>query len=113
MADDRLIEAVKFLDLGDGAGWELLQVHESLSVTFIFLAFSVILYLTDGRFNLMHLTFLYLLHSTNFLNYFAFIPSIFYFQVNVYRLPKRRFITSITNSSFGNWYKMVGMVMEV
>ncbi|XP_057541295.1 uncharacterized protein LOC130819321 isoform X1 [Amaranthus tricolor] len=25
LADDRLIEAVKFLDLGDGAGWELLQ----------------------------------------------------------------------------------------
>lgn len=24
-ADDRLLEAVKFLDLGDGAGWELLQ----------------------------------------------------------------------------------------
>jgi len=26
LADDRLLEAVKFLDLGDGAGWELLQV---------------------------------------------------------------------------------------
>lgn len=25
LADDRLTEAVKFLDLGDGAGWELLQ----------------------------------------------------------------------------------------
>ncbi|XP_072956695.1 uncharacterized protein [Typha angustifolia] len=25
LADDRLLEAVKFLDLGDGAGWELLQ----------------------------------------------------------------------------------------
>ncbi|KAG6438393.1 hypothetical protein SASPL_103335 [Salvia splendens] len=25
LADDRLVEAVKFLDLGDGAGWELLQ----------------------------------------------------------------------------------------
>lgn len=27
LADDRLLEAVKFLDLGDGAGWELLQVR--------------------------------------------------------------------------------------
>ena len=26
MEDDQLSEAVKFLDLGDGAGWELLQV---------------------------------------------------------------------------------------
>lgn len=26
LADDRLLDAVKFLDLGDGAGWELLQV---------------------------------------------------------------------------------------
>lgn len=26
LADDRLLEAVKFLDLGNGAGWELLQV---------------------------------------------------------------------------------------
>lgn len=26
LADDRLTEAVKFLDLGEGAGWELLQV---------------------------------------------------------------------------------------
>ncbi|KAF5960318.1 hypothetical protein HYC85_001527 [Camellia sinensis] len=26
LADDRLLEAVNFLDLGDGAGWELLQV---------------------------------------------------------------------------------------
>ena len=26
LADDRLIDAVRFLDLGDGAGWELLQV---------------------------------------------------------------------------------------
>jgi hypothetical protein len=26
LADDRLSEAVSFLDLGDGAGWELLQV---------------------------------------------------------------------------------------
>ncbi|KAK1410000.1 hypothetical protein QVD17_36532 [Tagetes erecta] len=26
LADDRFLEAVKFLDLGDGAGWELLQV---------------------------------------------------------------------------------------
>ena len=26
LADDRLLEAVKFLDLGAGAGWELLQV---------------------------------------------------------------------------------------
>ena len=26
LADDRLSEAVNFLDLGDGAGWELLQV---------------------------------------------------------------------------------------
>ncbi|KAI5347851.1 uncharacterized protein LOC110760957 [Prunus avium] len=25
LADDRLLDAVKFLDLGDGAGWELLQ----------------------------------------------------------------------------------------
>jgi len=25
LADDRLSEAVNFLDLGDGAGWELLQ----------------------------------------------------------------------------------------
>ncbi|KAL5834639.1 hypothetical protein ACOSQ4_014136 [Xanthoceras sorbifolium] len=25
LADDRLLEAVRFLDLGDGAGWELLQ----------------------------------------------------------------------------------------
>ncbi|XP_048496729.1 uncharacterized protein LOC104887995 isoform X3 [Beta vulgaris subsp. vulgaris] len=25
LADDRLLEAVKFLDIGDGAGWELLQ----------------------------------------------------------------------------------------
>ncbi|XP_042047134.1 uncharacterized protein LOC121793018 [Salvia splendens] len=25
LTDDRLVEAVKFLDLGDGAGWELLQ----------------------------------------------------------------------------------------
>ncbi|XP_021899720.1 uncharacterized protein LOC110816018 isoform X2 [Carica papaya] len=25
LADDRMLEAVKFLDLGDGAGWELLQ----------------------------------------------------------------------------------------
>lgn len=27
LADDRLEEAVKFLDLGNGAGWELLQVY--------------------------------------------------------------------------------------
>lgn len=27
LADDRLLEAVKFLDLGEGAGWELLQVE--------------------------------------------------------------------------------------
>lgn len=27
LADDRLSEAVNFLDLGDGAGWELLQVY--------------------------------------------------------------------------------------
>ncbi|XP_010091271.2 uncharacterized protein LOC21393593 isoform X4 [Morus notabilis] len=27
LADDRLLDAVKFLDLGDGAGWELLQVE--------------------------------------------------------------------------------------
>lgn len=26
LADDQLIGAVEFLDLGDGAGWELLQV---------------------------------------------------------------------------------------
>lgn len=26
LADDRLLDAVKFLDVGDGAGWELLQV---------------------------------------------------------------------------------------
>lgn len=26
LADDRLLEAIKFLDLGNGAGWELLQV---------------------------------------------------------------------------------------
>lgn len=26
LADDNWVEAVKFLDLGDGAGWELLQV---------------------------------------------------------------------------------------
>lgn len=26
LADDQLLDAVKFLDLGDGAGWELLQV---------------------------------------------------------------------------------------
>lgn len=26
LADDGLLDAVKFLDLGDGAGWELLQV---------------------------------------------------------------------------------------
>lgn len=26
LADDRLAEAVKFLDLGGGSGWELLQV---------------------------------------------------------------------------------------
>ena len=26
LADDSLLEAVRFLDLGDGAGWELLQV---------------------------------------------------------------------------------------
>lgn len=25
LADDRFLEAVKFLDVGDGAGWELLQ----------------------------------------------------------------------------------------
>ncbi|KAL2921445.1 Calcium-dependent protein kinase 4 [Bienertia sinuspersici] len=31
LADDRLLEAVKFLDLGDGAGWELLQVKRSLT----------------------------------------------------------------------------------
>ncbi|XP_072986085.1 uncharacterized protein [Typha latifolia] len=30
LADDRLLEAVKFLDLGDGAGWELLQVWLSI-----------------------------------------------------------------------------------
>ncbi|GAB4858164.1 hypothetical protein Ancab_009561 [Ancistrocladus abbreviatus] len=28
LADDRFLEAVKFLDLGDGAGWQLLQVEE-------------------------------------------------------------------------------------
>lgn len=26
LADDRLVEAVNFLDSGDGAGWQLLQV---------------------------------------------------------------------------------------
>lgn len=31
LADDSLLEAVKFLDLGDGAGWELLQVSLWLS----------------------------------------------------------------------------------
>ena len=36
LADDRLSEAVNFLDLGDGAGWELLQVclyHANCSYT--------------------------------------------------------------------------------
>lgn len=28
LADDRLLEAVRFLDLSDGAGWELLQVSK-------------------------------------------------------------------------------------
>lgn len=32
LADDRLLDAVRFLDLGDGAGWELLQV-ESFYIT--------------------------------------------------------------------------------
>ena len=32
LADDRWVEAVKFLDLGDMSGWELLQV--SLSHTY-------------------------------------------------------------------------------
>lgn len=32
LADDRLLEAVKFLDLGDGAGWELLQVSCNMKV---------------------------------------------------------------------------------
>jgi len=27
IADDRLVNAIEFLDLGDGAGWELLQVY--------------------------------------------------------------------------------------
>lgn len=31
LADDRLLEAVNFLDLGNGAGWELLQVQYSIS----------------------------------------------------------------------------------
>lgn len=35
LADDRLLEAVKFLDLVDGAGWELLQVYKSLLVIVI------------------------------------------------------------------------------
>lgn len=26
VADERLLETVRFLDVGDGAGWELLQV---------------------------------------------------------------------------------------
>ncbi|XP_072956694.1 uncharacterized protein [Typha angustifolia] len=33
LADDRLLEAVKFLDLGDGAGWELLQVWLSINAS--------------------------------------------------------------------------------
>ena len=31
LVDDRWVEAVKFLDLGDRSGWELLQVSLSLS----------------------------------------------------------------------------------
>ncbi|CAB4261713.1 unnamed protein product [Prunus armeniaca] len=31
LADDRLLDAVKFLDLGDGAGWELLQRKKRLN----------------------------------------------------------------------------------
>jgi hypothetical protein len=27
IADDSLVNAIEFLDLGDGAGWELLQVY--------------------------------------------------------------------------------------
>jgi hypothetical protein len=27
IADDKLVNAIEFLDLGDGAGWELLQVY--------------------------------------------------------------------------------------
>lgn len=43
LADDRLLEAVKFLDLGKGAGWELLQVEIvfkvfRLSITLLILA---------------------------------------------------------------------------
>lgn len=34
-ADDRLLEAVKFLDLGNGAGWELLQVDLTSETTVI------------------------------------------------------------------------------
>ena len=42
LADDRLSEAVKFLDLGAGAGWELLQVQLfscSLDGRYLFLSF--------------------------------------------------------------------------
>lgn len=38
LADDRLLEAVKFLDLGDGAGWELLQVYKCHFCWLIFFA---------------------------------------------------------------------------
>lgn len=49
LADDRLLEAVKFLDLGEGAGWELLQVEivskvYQLSITPQILAIYVRMY---------------------------------------------------------------------
>lgn len=40
LADDRLLDGVAFLDLGDGAGWELLQVRIILQTSTI-LPFSL------------------------------------------------------------------------
>ena len=34
LADDRLEEAVKFLDLGDRAGWQLLQVESEFKINY-------------------------------------------------------------------------------